>query len=52
MGSSAYQNSVGADCYAEPEGSAAELAYDVNGSKFLDATVGVPNDAPVPGGYR
>lgn len=46
LGKSAYPDSVGAQCYAEPQGSTAELAYDVNGAKFLDATVGVPNDAP------
>jgi hypothetical protein len=46
MGNSTYPDSVGAQCYAEPEGSAAVLAYDVNGARFLDATVGVPNDAP------
>jgi Protein of unknown function (DUF664) len=31
MGNSTYPDSVGAQCYAEPEGSAAVLAYDVNG---------------------
>jgi hypothetical protein len=45
MGNSSYPNSVSTLCYSEPEGSTAELAYDVNGAKFLDTTVGVPNDA-------
>ena len=45
MGNSSYPNSVSTLCYSEPEGSTAELAYDVNGARFLDTTVGVPNDA-------
>jgi hypothetical protein len=45
MGNSSYPNSVGVTCFAEPQNSTAEIAYDVNGAKFLNATVGVPNDA-------
>jgi hypothetical protein len=45
MGNSSYPNSVGVECFAEPQNFTAEIAYDVNGARFLNATVGVPNDA-------
>src|SRR5262249_18119226 len=42
IGTTSYQQSVRFTCY----GNQTSLVYDVAGFTFLDATIGVPNDAP------
>lgn len=45
MSNQTYQNSVSIQCYGEAQNAPVEIAYDVDGASFLNATVGIPDDA-------
>jgi hypothetical protein len=45
MSNETYQNSLSTLCLAEPPGARAVIAYDISGASFLNATIGIPDDA-------